>query len=356
MNLAPGEHFRLAAGRDAAGDTDGALTELARGVRAGDAHCARELGLRFMTGDRVPLRQQDGLRFLGEACEAGLPEAASRAAALLAMGQGFEADWRQALAWLVRAAQQGGTVAQAQLLALAADRDLAAAVADGRTEGMPDPWIALAQALALGEWWKGAAVTMLHEDPKVGRVDRLLTPEQCRLLIELSNGLLEPAKVYDPVALTDIVDAHRSNTLARFDQRRVEFVHLLLQQRLAATVGLPERHLEPINVLHYAPGEQIRNHYDFVDPKSTPDYAGEIARNGQRLVTFLVYLNEDYTGGETDFPKLGISHKGVRGDGLFFVNALPDMQPDLRTLHAGRPPASGEKWIVTQFMRNRATR
>ncbi len=44
------------------------------------------------------------------------------------------------------------------------------------------------------------------------------------------------------------------------------------------------------------------------------------------------------------------------GEGIYFVNALPDMQPDLRMLHAGRPTTRGEKWIVTQFIRNRPTR
>jgi hypothetical protein len=31
------------------------------------------------------------------------------------------------------------------------------------------------------------------------------------------------------------------------------------------------------------------------------------------------------------------------------------MQPDRRMLHAGRAPSSGEKWIVSQFIRSRAT-
>ncbi len=120
--------------------------------------------------------------------------------------------------------------------------------------------------------------------------------------------------------------------------------------------GMSERMMEGPTVLHYSPGEQIANHYDFVDPHSTPDYAGEIARNGQRVITFLVYLNDDYDGGETGLPELGFAHKGRKGDSLYFVNALPDMSPDMRALHAGRPTSRGEKWIVTQFVRSRPTR
>jgi hypothetical protein len=136
----------------------------------------------------------------------------------------------------------------------------------------------------------------------------------------------------------------------------VELVHALIQARMAAACGIPERFMEAPSVLHYDPGEQIRDHYDFVDPESTDDYAGEIARNGQRRVTFLLYLNDDYDGGETTFPKLGISHKGRCGEGLYFVNTLPDDSPDLRMLHAGCPTSRGEKWIITQFIRSRPTR
>ena len=104
-------------------------------------------------------------------------------------------------------------------------------------------------------------------------------------------------------------------------------------------------------MLHYDVGEEITEHYDFIDP-NIPNYAQEIAQQGERVVTFLVYLNDDYGGGETAFPRLGISHKGHRGEGMFFVNAV-DGNADTRTLHAGRTPAGGEKWIVSQFVRSR---
>ena len=52
-------------------------------------------------------------------------------------------------------------------------------------------------------------------------------------------------------------------------------------------------------------------------------------------------------------PELGISHKGQKSEGLFLVNALPNGDPDRRTVHAGRPPTVGEKWVVSQFMRSR---
>jgi hypothetical protein len=64
-----------------------------------------------------------------------------------------------------------------------------------------------------------------------------------------------------------------------------------------------------------------------------------------------VYLNDDYDGGETEMPEIGFSHKGRRGEGFYFVNVLENGKPDRRTLHAGRSPKRGEKWVVSQFIR-----
>ncbi|HMA11475.1 MAG TPA: 2OG-Fe(II) oxygenase [Steroidobacteraceae bacterium] len=343
----PHPELARAAQFDAAGNFDEAINCLARGTGAGDAACTEQLGMRLLTGQNAPLLPAEGLQFIGEACARGFGEGAARAAGVIAMGTGGVADWRRALDWLCRSAEAGWSNAQRQLRALADDRELARHSAD---------WRALAATIDLESWRRAPAPQVRSEDPRVVAFSGLARPELCEFFISLAPGRLEPARVYDPVQRADIVVAHRSNTLANFDLRRVELAHVLLQARMSAACGMPERHMEAPAVLHYAPGEQIADHFDFVDPASVPDYAAEIARNGQRLVTFLLYLNDDYDGGETAFPKLGFSHRGRTGDGLYFINALPDMQPDVRTLHAGCPTTRGEKWIITQFIRSRPTR
>jgi prolyl 4-hydroxylase len=349
------QYLVLAAKWDAAGNHDEAINELARGTSAGDVECTAWLGLRLLTGDRAPLLPSEGLRFLAEACEKGSGFAAARGAALMALGRQVPQNWKLALEWLVMAAQHAYAPARRQLLALSADRALAA-----RLAADPAPcraqWQQLAAGVDVNQWRNSPPANILSDDPRVSTFAGFATPEVCEVLISLAAGRLEPARVYDPIGKQDIVDAHRNNTLANFGVDAVEFVHALVQERMAAACGMPLRHFEPPTELHYFPGEQITNHYDFVDPKSTDDYAAEIARNGQRLITFILYLNDDYDGGETAFPTLGCSHKGRVGEGIYFVNALPDMQPDLRMLHAGRPTTRGEKWIVTQFIRNRPTR
>ena len=200
----------------------------------------------------------------------------------------------------------------------------------------------------------GAARHRSSPDPVVRVVSRLLDDGVCRWLIEKARTRLTRALVYEALSKRTTVSETRNNTAATFGLLDTDLVCVFAQARMAACVGIPFRQLEPLSVLHYAEGEEITEHFDFVDPE-VPDYERQIASLGQRVVTFLAYLNDDYGGGETDFLKLAIRHKGRRGDGLYFVNALADGSADTRTLHAGRAPTNGEKWVVSQFMRNRPT-
>lgn len=336
---------------DAAGNHDEAVNELARGVRAGDAHCTRLLGLRLLSGDRAPWLPAEGLRFLDDACSQGLPEAAARAAAIVALGVRMAANWPLALELLRKSAAAGWAPAQRQLLALCDDRELARRQAEGRAD-----WKSLASAVDLAGWRRAPAADVRSQEPRVSLFPGMLRTEICQFFISMTEGRLVPARVYDPVKREDMLFPGRNNTLADFDLYHVELAHVLLQARMAAACGISARHMEAPSVLRYTPGQHNDDHYDFVDPKNTPDYAGEIARNGQRIVTFIVYLNEEYEAGETDFPRLGFSCKGRTGEGIYFVNALADLSPDLRMLHAGRPPVGGDKWIITQFVRSRPTR
>jgi hypothetical protein len=137
--------------------------------------------------------------------------------------------------------------------------------------------------------------------------------------------------------------------MALFDYASFDVVQFLVQARMSHTCCFPMQHFEAPMVLHYKVGQQITPHFDFIDANAT-DYSQQIAEQGPRMVTFLLYLNDDYDGGQTTFPELNIVNRGQVGSGLYFVNAYPDLSPDRRMLHTGSPPTRGEKWIVSQFI------
>jgi hypothetical protein len=126
----------------------------------------------------------------------------------------------------------------------------------------------------------------------------------------------------------------------------------LIRDRIAAVVGAPASHFEIAKLLHYLPGEQFALHADFIEAK-TPDLARELAARGQRYATFLIYLSDGYEGGATQFPRLSWQYRGGRGDALLFSNVDASGAPDYDTIHAGMPPTSGEKWVLSQWVRTR---
>ena len=125
----------------------------------------------------------------------------------------------------------------------------------------------------------------------------------------------------------------------------MDVVIQMLRARIAAATNLPLPVFEPAQIMHYSVGEEFRPHFDFLTEHV--GRAAQMRRFGQRIATFLIYLNDDFEGGETEFPRTGISHRGRKGDALFWANVDPPAAPDPLTFHAGQPPTSGEKWILS---------
>ena len=323
--------IEMAERHDAEGRHYEAIDCLARATQRGDVEAKTRLAKRLIVGDRAPLLWREGAMLMREAAQEGGAEAAALLAVLFAAGLGGRHDWKSALELAALAAQRGWQPAAEQLRVLAA-------VGGGRID--------------VASWAHVPRAIPLHDDPDIRLFPSFVTDEVCAWLIERSRGRLTRALVYDPDRKEDIVSETRTNSAAGFNLMETDLVHLMVQTRISVATGIPIVNMEGATVLHYAVGEEITNHYDFIDP-ATPGYEAEVRSRGERIITFLVYLNDDYDGGETDFPRLGLRHKGRRGDGLYFVNALPTGEPDLRTLHAGRPPLRGEKWILSQFIRNR---
>jgi hypothetical protein len=171
-------------------------------------------------------------------------------------------------------------------------------------------------------------------------------------LIALARHGLRRAQVYRKDAPGHVDSDSRTNSEASYVIGHADVVLNLVRARLGAAAGVATRFFEIAKLLHYEPGQQFAPHFDFQEPV-TPALRQEVERHGQRVATVLVYLNDDYGGGETDFPRIGLRHRGKRGDALLFTSVKPDGSLDYDALHAGLPPTSGVKWVLSQWIRNR---
>ncbi|MEZ5994576.1 MAG: 2OG-Fe(II) oxygenase [Hyphomonadaceae bacterium] len=272
---------------------------------------------------------QEAMAALERAGAEGNGEALARLSYLKAAGLAEQPDWDQCLAMLRQAAELGWARAQEELQTLAqgdAAVDLRAFVAPRHTE-------------------------VVSTAPRIRTVRGLFSPAECAWVVARGRTRLEPATVYTNEELGSARVAERSNSGAPFQLQDLDLALIFLRARISNTIGLPLACFEPAYLLHYAPGEAFAPHHDYLD-NSKPGLAADIQQRGQRVATILVYLNTGYGGGETEFPELGYKFKGGEGDALIFANVDPNLAPDPRTLHAGLPPTSGEKWLLSQWARN----
>ncbi len=269
---------------------------------------------------------------LAEAAGSGDAEAAHRLAVLAAMGLGLPQDWRVALERLAQAAALGHPTASRQLALLGGS-------------GQVD----------LAAWLTPPPPRSLSTGPAIFAIERFLPDAVCDWLTTRARAMAEPALVYDPDTGGGRRESVRTNDAARFELEGMDVVLALVRERIARTAGLPVPGLEWSQVLHYAVGQTFDWHVDWLDPATT-GYAADLAARGQRIATCLVFLNDDFEGGETAFEAGGLRHRGRKGDALLWANTLPDGSIDQRTRHAGLPPTKGEKWVLSQWLRGRAPR
>lgn len=264
---------------------------------------------------------------LGRRVEAGEGEAAHRLAVLAASGVNTPFDPEAALRHLEIAGRLGHPTAAEQLGLIAGEGGLGAFLA-------PRP------------------ARPVSQRPHVLIADGFVTPAVCDWLRGRAEPRLEPAQVYDPATGEGRIAAIRTNSAMAFQLEDLDVVMALVREKLARLAGLPAHGLEPCQVLHYRPGQTFDWHVDYFDP-ATPGHREQLARRGQRIATCLIWLNDDYEGGETAFAAGDLRLKGKTGDAVLWANVTPRGAIEPLSRHAGLPPTAGEKWVLSQWIRPR---
>lgn len=282
-----------------------------------------------------------------EALEAGVGAAGVRLAVLAAVGVARPANWSEALDRLEEAAELGHHPAERQLAVLAGRDDLAL-----RT-GSAALWRNVRKDIDVAALLKAPTLRRVSVAPAIALIDGLATKAMCRWLIAKAKPRLERGMVRDLATGQPVPDPIRTGLSAGFGLADTDLVLVATQERLARASGLVVHQQEAPHVLTYEPGQEYRPHFDFMNP-TQPAFAEQLAIMGQRVATCLTWLNEDYEGGETDFPRASFRYKGKTGDAMLFLNVTqPDRRPDPLTLHAGLSPTRGRKWLLSQWVRDR---
>lgn len=402
------------------GRSSDALPFLRQAAEAGHVFSAAQLGAWYIIGHLVEKDLSKGFQLVERAANGGDAISQTFLATLWAAGIGTGRDFSQAVGWLVQAAKQGHARALRQLgcsvpasqetmslrrslLGLAANQgdDVAqyflgkslyragdssaqrvavdwcsrAARAGNpaarlflsrnhrppsdrpppRTPASDIDWSMVTKAVRLPSRAGPLSEIVLRERPRISAFRGFLDDDLCDYMMSAAGPYLRPATVNDAERGMEVLDETRTNSIMGFYPIENDVITECIYWRISETVGFPIENGEVLGVLRYLPGQRYDPHNDFFDP-DYPMHAKEIATGGQRVKTLLVYLNEDFKAGQTLFNKLDWTFRGKRGDALLFNNVDADGNVDRQTLHTGLGPTSGEKWIISLWIRDRAQR
>lgn len=184
-------------------------------------------------------------------------------------------------------------------------------------------------------------VTIDMIDPEVLRVDDFVSENEIKELLSLAQPLLQPSRLQGG----ESPEGRRTSSSAFLSGANAWHPTVLrVLQRAAVLAGIPWTHAEGIQIARYLNGEFFAEHNDWF-PANSSDID---QRSGQRVVSVLVYLSDNFSGGHTVFPRLDYSVTPKRGRALFWRNtiAMCGGQPDPRMLHLGESVTKGVKWVA----------
>ena len=174
----------------------------------------------------------------------------------------------------------------------------------------------------------------------------VFTKEECDALIEKYDANLERLKVVAKQEAAYSKGRSADGTWVK------EYDPILdrLKNIVSGITGLPVKNQEAPHFIKYQTGGEYKHHFDFFNPKSE-SYQEHIVKGGQRIFSSILYLNDNFDGGETDFPKLNTRVKPDAGGVFTWRNVNLDGSLNENSLHAGLPVISGIKYVIVIWVR-----
>ena len=181
------------------------------------------------------------------------------------------------------------------------------------------------------------------EHPQI--VSNVLTPEECQYIIDKATPLFSRSTVVG----TSVPDSSRTSQTAWISKSDP-----VAQKVFAKALEFSGKTLdecEDLQVVKYEPGTYYMEHHDSCCDGSQGciDFEKD---GGQRVATLLVYLNSEFTDGETHFPNLDLKLKADPGSAILFRPlGSKEAKCHPKALHAGLPISSGVKYVCNAWIR-----
>ena len=188
--------------------------------------------------------------------------------------------------------------------------------------------------------------SLKYDRDRVYEFDNLLTESECNQIIEIAKPKVKKSAVLSQEKF------HPGRTSSHvFLPSNIPLLQKI-DNIVYGYLGIPIENYENLQVVNYKSTEEYDAHYDACDPSEEICQDDIKNRGGLRYATFIIYLNDNFTGGETDFPKRNFKAQPKIGKAVLFFNLNDDNTGRRdKSFHAGLPPNTGEKWMSNKWIR-----
>jgi prolyl 4-hydroxylase len=189
-------------------------------------------------------------------------------------------------------------------------------------------------------------MSSIHEEyilPEV--IDNFITEKEANYVLEKAKNNFKPSVVYGNIIAEQI---RKSNTV--WLSKNDDVVKKIIL-RVCEKCNLPFKNAEHLQVVKYDHSGYYRHHHDTANDNKKESIEF-LSHGGHRVVTMLIYLNDDFEGGDTAFINLRKKIKPPKYAGIFFYSL--DKKRHLchpLSLHEGKTVKSGNKYVANIWLR-----
>lgn len=179
-------------------------------------------------------------------------------------------------------------------------------------------------------------------------VDNFLTEEESKEVIFLIEQNNQRSSIAGEEKNTRIITKSRTSNTSFLSNKNITVN--LIKEKISKILNIDTKQIESLQGIKYISGQYFLPHRDGYEGIRKENLTKE---SGNRIWSLLIYLNEDYEGGETGFPLLNLDIKPKKGMALMWHNLRENGDLLDESLHEGKLVVSGTKYIITTCIRER---
>lgn len=184
---------------------------------------------------------------------------------------------------------------------------------------------------------------IIKTTPLLFTVENFLDIKECEEILNF-NWNWEKSRGYDHATHSDLLTESRTSSTAQINYKDINLPERLryLNKDISELLKIEQNRIEKPQLQKYEPMERYTPHWDYF-------FSGPNTDNN-RTGTIIIYLNDNFKGGTTSFPKMHHVVRPQQGMLVYFEYTYTKEINDL-TMHGGDVVIFGTKYIINTWIR-----